>query len=346
MARLDLPENQKFKRLALALNGMASGMGAQLARGLLETLWSAAYERADDFLGDAFDVTLAADWKGDPETFVRLLVAAPAGKAAGFIRFDEGRGGYVIHDFDQHAPQWVKVKMAKKAEREAAGQTLSDIRRAAALKSKTARAMQTAESLPATEEQTNNRLPAKNDNGTGRDGTGRVEEELPPEKSGGGAQGVIPGLASNGTPASPTNGSPKRRGRPPGKGRSNGSPDSLPFTIADAMSAVAHGVLVNPFPQEPKFATNLTRLIRQYPDLSTWRRIADWLASGGDGWNTGRRGKPDLGILIARFGGWMQQASAKQQSNSDQVAPPDMDGDLSGFPPLEADPNWKPREAS
>jgi len=188
MARLDLPENQKFKRLALALNGMASGMGAQLARGLLETLWSAAYERADDFLGDAFDVALAADWKGDPEAFVRLLSASPPGKAAGFIEMDEARGGYVIHDFEQHAPQWVKVKMAKKAEREAAGKTLSDIRRDAALKSKTARAMQKTDALAASGEQTHNRLPSKNDNGTGRDGTG----VFPPKPPQGGSAGEGP----------------------------------------------------------------------------------------------------------------------------------------------------------
>lgn len=106
---------------------------------------------------------------------------------------------------------------------------------------------------------------------------------------------------------------------------------ALPFTIAEAMGTIGHAVLVDPFPQEPKFAANLTRLIRQYPDLSTWRRIAGWLADGGDGWNTERRGKPDLGIFIARFGGWMQQAATSvPQGNAMALLPSPTDE--SGFP--------------
>ncbi len=177
MARLDLGENQKFKRLALALNSLCCGMGAQLARGLLETLWNAAYERADDFLGDADDVEISADWKGARGDLVKLLAHVPAGKAAGFIEFDESRGGYVVHDLEMHAPAWVKKKMATAAARKAAGKTLSDVRREAASGSKTTVAIQTAISLPANDEQTDNQLPAKFGYGTGRDGTGREEEK-------------------------------------------------------------------------------------------------------------------------------------------------------------------------
>jgi hypothetical protein len=275
MARLDLPENQKFRRLALALNGMASGMGAQLARGLLETLWSAAYERADDFLGDAFDVALAADWKGDPEVFVRLLAAVPPGKSAGFIRQDETRGGYVIHDFEQHAPQWVKVKITKKAEREAAGKTLSDIRREASQKSRTARAMQTPAPLPPSGEQTHIRLPSKNDNGTGRDGTGKKS------------------LAANKSPR---------------------TPQVFACTREEALAAIERssgGRFVATKPH--KGGVFKLDTLRKNPDaLDVFARIGRWLDAGGD-WRTAKGQSLD-GRHVGEIDAWAAQADAWAKS--------------------------------
>lgn len=314
MARLDLPENQKFKRLALALNAMASGMGAQLARGLLETMWSSAYERADDFLGDAFDVTLAADWKGDPETFVRLLVAAPAGKRAGFIRLDEERGGYVIHDFEEHAPQWVKVKMAKKAAREEAGKTLSDIRREASRNSRTARAMQTAAQLPATEQQNDICLPPKNANGTGRDGTGRDLPAVP--------AGAPPPLALD-RPVKAA------RIKPPARPKR-----TLGFTLDAALDALraGGGVLVDPF--DGNLAGRVMGALAGLQGITPadLQRASAWVGKGGDGFGVeagelvyGRawRGRASLvelchpGVLAK----WVAGARAELQPVDDPEAP-------------------------
>lgn len=177
MARLGLDENQKFKRLALALNPLCCGMGRHLARGILEALWNGAYERADDFLGDSDDVEIAADWKGERGALTKLLEHVPAGKAAGLIEYDDERGGYNVHDFEVHAPAWVKLKITTAAAREAAGKTLSDVRREAgrrgAFARKHSKNKQTVSDLPAIDKQDANQLTAKNDNGKGREGTGR-----------------------------------------------------------------------------------------------------------------------------------------------------------------------------
>ncbi len=97
----------------------------------------------------------------------------------------------------------------------------------------------------------------------------------------------------------------KKRGRPA---------TSMPFSVAAAMDALraTGGVIVDPFPKEPKFPANLSKLIRAYPSLDDWRSVGAWTAAGGDGWCGGWRGeiRPDLRVLIANFGGWIQQAKA------------------------------------
>lgn len=186
MARLGLDENQKFKKLALALNSFCGGMGKQLALGLLETLWNAAYERADDFLGDSDDVEIAADWKGERGALTRMLAHVPAGKAAGLIEADDERGGYIIHDFEVHAPAWVKLKMTKAAAREAEGRSISDIRREASRKGVAARAAikrnQTVQLLVTSDNQTDEKNEPKSHNGTERNGTERAGTDTPPAR--------------------------------------------------------------------------------------------------------------------------------------------------------------------
>lgn len=175
MARAGLSKNRKFLRLARGLNACASGMGALLARGVLETMWSAAYERADDYLGDAGEVELIVDWRGEEGALVRMLLDAGGGEAPGFIEIDPDRGGYRIHDLWDHAPPWVRRKADAEAARKAAGQTISDIRRAARL-----RAVQQKEGrLPASGQQMVDQMPQNTSPGTGRDGTG-IKPPNPP----------------------------------------------------------------------------------------------------------------------------------------------------------------------
>lgn len=298
MARVGLFEHRKFKRLVRDVGGKA------LALGSLELIWQSSYATADPYIGDAIDVEAVAEWQGEAGKLLAALLSA------GFIDHDEERGGYVVHDLYDHCPNHVRDRAKREAAREQTGQTISDVRREAGKKgaiAKQARSNQeaSASQLPANEKQFA---------GVGLGEARRGEETLPPNKSG--------GSGDNGSPA------PRKRGRPPTSER-----DPMPFTIAEAMQLVAHAVLVDPFPAEPKFTANLTRLIRQYPDPATWRRIAAWLADGGDGWNTERRGKPDLGIFVARFGGWMQQSAATVPTGSaTSLLPPPTEE--SGFSPL------------
>ncbi len=127
MARAGLDENRKFKRLARALDAVSGGMGDVFARGVLETLWSSAYERADDWIGDADDVEIAARWRGTRGALFDALLH-PGGLDVGFIEPDPDRGGYRVHDFWTHAPPWVKEKAQREAIRKAAGKSLSEQR--------------------------------------------------------------------------------------------------------------------------------------------------------------------------------------------------------------------------
>lgn len=171
MARAGLSKNRKFMRLARGLNHVASGMGEIMARGVLETLWSAAYERADDHLGDADDVEIAAGWRGERGALTALLLDA-AGGESGFVEVDPDRGGYRVHDLWDHAPPWVKQKAAREAAREAAGKTLSDVRRDARKKARPVATQEQVDQLQTTAQEPVERLSANLVpwDGTGRDG--------------------------------------------------------------------------------------------------------------------------------------------------------------------------------
>jgi hypothetical protein len=134
MARAGLTTHRKFQRLARLLDGVLPGMGATLARGALETMWEVCYEQADDYLGDADDVEIAAGWRGERGLLCRALLDAGGAVAAGFIEQDPERAGLRVHDLWQHAPPYVKRKAADAAKRAAEGRSVSDARREAGRK--------------------------------------------------------------------------------------------------------------------------------------------------------------------------------------------------------------------
>lgn len=178
MGRSGLDKDRKFLRLARALNSAATGYGEILARGVLETLWSAAYERADDHIGDADDVEIAAKWPGARGALVEALsMAGGGGDAAGFIEPDPDRGGYRVHDLWDHAPPWVKRKAEAEAARQAAGKTLADVRREAGRKG---RARQLAGKQPPVARQKESGCPANDSPGRGRAGQGKGDPPVAP----------------------------------------------------------------------------------------------------------------------------------------------------------------------
>lgn len=177
MARLGLDKHRKFLRLARSLDATAPNMGELLARGALETLWDACYERADDWLGDdAEDIEIAARWRGESGALAHALMHC-GGNGPGFVESDPDRGGYRVHDLWDHAPAWVRVKAERTAAREEAGKSIADVRREAGKKGRAkqlnrANGGQTSHHLPTTCGGDPGKRSAKNDNGTGRDGTG------------------------------------------------------------------------------------------------------------------------------------------------------------------------------
>lgn len=195
MARAGLDKNRKFLRLVRALDEIAGAMAELVARGALETLWSAAYERADDHLGDADDVEITCRWRGARGALVDRLLGAGGEGVPGFIEHDPERGGYRVHDLWEHAPPWVKKKAADAAARRSAGQTIADLRREAGKKTQfrqstdldTRQAVDLDTRQDAAEVTANGRsfavqVGGKKEVGTGRDGTGRVDPPLAPPR--------------------------------------------------------------------------------------------------------------------------------------------------------------------
>lgn len=102
--------HSKFKRLVSILKCPRSH-----AVGYLEMIWQAAYESGDDFIGDAVDVELAAEWNGTPGELVKALLDCGGESRQGFI--EQVNGGYAIHDLFDHAPDYVFNRSSREQER-------------------------------------------------------------------------------------------------------------------------------------------------------------------------------------------------------------------------------------
>jgi hypothetical protein len=115
MGRPGLTRNPKFRRLADALGSKI------VARGALELLWDVVYETAQEVVGDALDVELAAEWEGDRGALAAALVSA------GFVDvLDDGR--LAIHDLWSNCPAYVLARARREEERRERGKTLSALR--------------------------------------------------------------------------------------------------------------------------------------------------------------------------------------------------------------------------
>jgi len=116
MGRPGLSNHPKFRRLAFALGSAAR------ARGHLELMWEVAYENGDPRLGDAVGVEAAAQWDGPRgDLFAALRDAGGPGRA-GFIEAREGM--WEVHDLYDHAPDYVRKRAKREAERRSTGRTL------------------------------------------------------------------------------------------------------------------------------------------------------------------------------------------------------------------------------
>lgn len=110
MARPGLMRHRKFARLERLLGSKA------LAMGHLEILWEVAYECGDDLLGDAGDVETLGAWQGEPGRLSSALLES------GFL--DSTPEGLRVHDLWDHAPEYVKKRRKREAERRQTGAEL------------------------------------------------------------------------------------------------------------------------------------------------------------------------------------------------------------------------------
>jgi hypothetical protein len=105
------------------------------------------------------------------------------------------------------------------------------------------------------------------------------DQDPPPAVVGPPAAGPTKGDGQGGLFDAP--GPPEAGGTPPRRRRRSEEP--LPFTVAealDAMAATARGRFVAGR-VDGGIAANITRRIRSYPDLGTWRLVGEYLAAGG-----------------------------------------------------------------
>lgn len=121
MGRPGLHNHPKFRRLVDILKCPVPHV-----RGYLECLWEVAYECGNDYLGDARDVELAAQWPGEDGQFCSAAVVAKL--------LDKKRDGFYVHNLFENAPNYVKNRMVREAARKLRGVTLSDLRRQAGSK--------------------------------------------------------------------------------------------------------------------------------------------------------------------------------------------------------------------
>ena len=133
MARPGLIRNRKFARLAADLEPHCACGGDIAAMGVLELLWSAAYESAGDYIGDGTDVENTAHWRGPRGVLLAALVRAGGPGSAGFVEeLPDHPGHYRVHDLWDHAPDYVERRAKREAARLARGVTISQVRAEAA----------------------------------------------------------------------------------------------------------------------------------------------------------------------------------------------------------------------
>jgi hypothetical protein len=89
-----------------------------LALGSLELIWASAYESGDDYLGDGTDIEISARWKGEKGKLVTALLEAGGNGSVGFIEeIPDKKGIYRIHDLWHHAPEYVRRRRKREAQR-------------------------------------------------------------------------------------------------------------------------------------------------------------------------------------------------------------------------------------
>lgn len=123
MARPTLFSHPKWAKLVARLKNRA------LALGSLELIWEAAYASGDPIIGDVEAVEELADWRGPRGELASAMVHA------GFLDVHPAADGgqvHVVHDLEDHAPDYVIKRWQREADRRKQGKTLREVRQEAA----------------------------------------------------------------------------------------------------------------------------------------------------------------------------------------------------------------------
>ena len=123
MARPTLKNNPKYLLLIRELR--AQGITASHVRGLLEELWDSCHECGNPLIKSARHVEAAAGWEGEPGVLCAALVGTK--EEGGFLDQNED-GSFQVHDYWDHAPDYVRKRAAREADRQAKGKSLSELR--------------------------------------------------------------------------------------------------------------------------------------------------------------------------------------------------------------------------
>lgn len=113
MARPTLYKHPKFLRVCHMTKSPEP-----LIVGCLTLLWETGWQSGDPIIGDDLAVELAAKWPGEPGKFFDAVLNAGGRGKTGFIEeVPDQPGIYQIHDFLDHAPDFVFGRAEKEEER-------------------------------------------------------------------------------------------------------------------------------------------------------------------------------------------------------------------------------------
>lgn len=107
MAKSSLTGSMKFKALVRTL-----GIPAPHVLGHLEFMWKPAYESGNPTFRSHEMIELAAEWSGEPGVFAKA-VCDPAHNFVDARKNDQ----FEIHDFYEHAPDYVKKRIEREKQR-------------------------------------------------------------------------------------------------------------------------------------------------------------------------------------------------------------------------------------
>ncbi len=103
MARPGICKNVKFKRLVKTLD-----LPRPYVLGLLEVLWSVAYESGRPIIGNSEDIEIAAEWPGNPGEFFGAM------RDGRWIDSVDGADDlWEIHDLLENAPDYVRKRASR-----------------------------------------------------------------------------------------------------------------------------------------------------------------------------------------------------------------------------------------